>query len=169
MLIRHLTAKDADSYRLLRLKALQESPSSFGSAYEDEMVKSTEYFCDVLSGSSERVYFGAYADNALVGCVGIERESGLKEQHKAFLRGMYVDSAHRGRGIGRALLNAALGHAEAWPGLEQVTLAVTATATAAIALYFAAGFVEYGRAPRALLLNGVAYDELLLVRQVGAV
>ena len=70
----------------------------------------------------------------------------------------------RGHGIGSALLSAALSRADTWPGLEQVTLTVTATAAPALALYRRAGFVEYGHAPRALLLDGVAYDELLLVR-----
>jgi ribosomal protein S18 acetylase RimI-like enzyme len=168
MPVRRLTAEDASTYRRLRLIALRESPSSFGSAYEDEELKPIEHFRDSLEGSSERVFFGAFVDNHLVGCVGIEREAGRKEQHKAFLRGMYVDPANRGDGIGRALLSAALNHAEAWPGLEQVTLAVTASAAPAVALYRRAGFIEYGRAPRALLLDGVAYDELLLVRHRSA-
>lgn len=168
MSLRRLTAEDASTYRLLRLRALRESPSSFGSAYQDEEPKPIEHFRDSLNGSTERVDFGAFVDNRLVGCVGIERESGCKEQHKAFLRGMYVDPANRERGIGRALLSAALNYAEAWQGLEQVTLAVTASAAPAVALYRGAGFIEYGRAPRALLLDGVAYDELLLVRHRSA-
>ena len=167
--VRRLTTDDANTYRLLRLKALLESPSSFGSAHEDEQLKPIEHFRDCLACSSDRVYFGAFVDGRLVGCVGIEREAGRKERHKAFLRGMYVDPANRGHGVGRALLLAALNHADALPGVEQVTLAVTATAAPAVALYRGAGFVEYGRAPRALLLDGVAFDELLLVRHRGAV
>ena len=97
MPIRRLTAEDASTYRLLRLKALRESASSFGSAYEDEEPKPIEHFRDSLDGSPERVYFGAFVDCRLVGCVGIERESGRKEHHKAFLRGMYVDPASRGQ------------------------------------------------------------------------
>jgi ribosomal protein S18 acetylase RimI-like enzyme len=164
MSIRQLRAEDTSAYRQLRLNGLLESPASFGSAYEDEVLKPTEHFRDSLQGSNERVYFGAFADTALVGCVGVERESGRKERHKALIRGMYVDPARRGHGIGSALLSAALSRADSWPGLEQVTLAVTATAAPALALYRRAGFIEYGRAPRALLLDGVAYDELLLVR-----
>ncbi len=163
MPIRRLTVEDASAYRRLRLEALQESPSSFGSAHEDEILKPIERFQESLGGSAERAYFGAIAGNDLVGCVGIERETGRKEQHKAFLRGMYVSPASRGKGVGRALLAAALNLAEGWSGLEQVTLAVTASAAPAVALYRRAGFIEYGRAPRSLLLDGVPYDELLLV------
>ncbi|MEJ6390652.1 GNAT family N-acetyltransferase [Gymnodinialimonas ulvae] len=52
--------------------------------------------------------------------------------------------AHRGHGHGRALLSQALDAAQS-AGITSVFLDVEATNTAAIALYHAAGFTEFGR------------------------
>jgi GNAT superfamily N-acetyltransferase len=56
---------------------------------------------------------------------------------------MWVEPAHRGRGIGRALLEEAI----AWAltrGARRVALGVTCGNTAASRLYAAAGFVPIG-------------------------
>ena len=168
MPIRRLTADDLKAYRTLRLDALRESPTSFGSAYEDEEPRPLADWATFMAGSDERVFFGAFSKGELIGSVGIEREDGRKERHRAFVRGMYVHVKHRGEGVGRQLLFAALQHAAGWAGLEQVTLAVTSSNTAAVALYRSAGFIEYGVAPRVLLVGGVYYDETLFVRQASA-
>ena len=168
MKIRRLAAKDVNAYRALRLDALQESPTSFGSAYEDEEPRPLADWVTFMSGSEERVFFGAFIEEELIGSVGIERESGRKERHRAYVRGMYVHAEHRGAGLGRQLLFAALGHASGWVGHEQVTLAVTTTNTPAIALYRSAGFIEYGVAPRVLLIGSKYYDETLFVRHASA-
>ena len=169
MPVRTLTAEDVIGYRVLRLEALEESPNSFGSAVEEERGKPTTHFADALAGSASRVYFGLFEGEKLVGSVGIEREEGLKERHRAFVRGMYVRPMNRGAGNGRALLQAALRHAYQWDGVEQVTLAVTASAEPALRLYQSAGFVQYGCAPMALRVGGVYHDELLFVRLRSAV
>ena len=60
----------------------------------------------------------------------------------------------------------AMSHAASWPGLEQVTLDVTAGNLAAVTLYRSEGFVEYGVAPRVLCVAGTYHDELLMVRHL---
>ncbi|NBQ92086.1 MAG: GNAT family N-acetyltransferase, partial [Betaproteobacteria bacterium] len=54
----------------------------------------------------------------------------------------------------------------AWDGVEQITLSVTASNHAAVGLYQSVGFVEVGRMPRALRVDGVYYDELNMVRMI---
>lgn len=168
MQFRRLVAEDVIAYRALRLEALLESPSSFGSAYEDEEPRTLTEWAAFLADSEERVFFGALGDEGLVASVGIERESGRKERHRAFVRGMYVQQSHRGSGLGRRLLTIAMSHAVGWVGLEQVTLAVTSSNEAAISLYRSEGFTEYGVAPRVLLVGSTYYDETLLVRHLRA-
>jgi ribosomal protein S18 acetylase RimI-like enzyme len=58
--------------------------------------------------------------------------------------GMCVDSAWRGRGVGSALMRAAISLARE-QGLHKLSLEVFAHNTAAIALYHRCGFTEEGR------------------------
>ena len=166
MHFRRLVAEDVDAYRALRLDALRESPSSFGSAYEDEEPRPLAEWVTFLAGSEKRVFFGAFATAELVASVGVEREAGRKEQHRAFVRGMYVHPRRRGSGLGRKLLSTAIEHAAGWAGVEQVTLAVTSSNVAAVSLYRSAGFTEYGVAPRVLLVGGAYHDEILFVKHL---
>jgi ribosomal protein S18 acetylase RimI-like enzyme len=61
--------------------------------------------------------------------------------------GMLVERGWRGRGVGSALLRAAIGLARE-QGLHKLSLEVFAHNTAAIALYRAYGFAEEGRRAR---------------------
>ena len=62
MQIRRLAAKDVNAYRAHRLDALQESPTSFGSAYEDEEPRPLADWVTFISESEERVFFGAFIE-----------------------------------------------------------------------------------------------------------
>jgi len=106
--------------------------------------------------------FGLYAAGAdqLAGMVGLYRAAEIKRQHHAHIWGMYVAPEARGRGAGRALLQAALAQARAWPGVEEVGLSVSDSATEAHALYRAAGFKEWGRERRALAWQGRFVDQI---------
>jgi ribosomal protein S18 acetylase RimI-like enzyme len=72
---------------------------------------------------------------------------------------MYVDSEHRGRGVGRALLEALIERARALPDLRQIQLSVTASQAAARRLYESLGFVPYGREPASLRVGDEFIDE----------
>ena len=164
MTIRPLTASDAAAFQALRLYALRESPTAFGSSHEEECDRPLEAVAASLAPGSGRHLFGAFVEGDLVGMVGVGRESGRKELHRGFVRSMYVAPGHRGAGLGRQLLDAALAFAATLPGLRQLTLAVTAGNDAALALYEAAGFHVYGCAPEALQVDGVLYDELGMMK-----
>jgi [ribosomal protein S18]-alanine N-acetyltransferase len=80
--------------------------------------------------------------------------------------GMVVAATHRGRGIGRALIENALAWAAA-SGREALRLAVFPDNAAALALYRAAGFVEIERQPGAVARNvGAPLDVLVMRRAV---
>jgi ribosomal protein S18 acetylase RimI-like enzyme len=72
-----------------------------------------------------------------------------------------VAPAHRRRGVGRALLHAAIAQARATRGVRQLKLGVNASNAAALALYRAAGFETYGVEPAALAIDGLFHDEAL--------
>lgn len=81
----------------------------------------------------------ADADGRIVGMLGVEvSRFGFGEL------GMLVDSEWRGRGVGSALVRAAIERARG-QGLHKLCLEVFPTNTAAIGLYRKFGFVEEGR------------------------
>jgi hypothetical protein len=161
--LRQLQAADAKSFLKLRLLGLQESPSAFGSSYEEEKDRTIEQIEGHLEGSKERAFIGAFEEGELVGVVGVGREQGVKQRHIAFVRSMYVSPIARGNGLGRRLVIAALQRAAAWDGVLQVTLAVTASNAPAVRLYRSVGFIEIGRLPRALHHDGEYFDELSMM------
>jgi RimJ/RimL family protein N-acetyltransferase len=80
----------------------------------------------------------AVADDELVGFLFVDESFGFGEL------GMMVDAEWRGRGVGSALVAAAIEWARA-RGLHKLVLGVFPHNTAAIALYRKFGFVEEGR------------------------
>lgn len=163
MTIRRLLAADAQAFQTLRLAGLRECPSAFSSSYEEE--------CDTPMGVIEerlatRTMFGAFDGPWMTGMVGVGRESMRNWRHKAYIRAMYVAPTHRGQGLGRQLMEHAFAFAAAMPGVAKVTLEVTVGQDAAIALYESLGYVPYGREARALLIDGVYYDEIRMARDV---
>ncbi len=162
MSIRQLKPEDAASLVALRREALESHPLAFGASIEDDRALSLKFVRTSLA-DSEQAVFGGFEEGNLIGMVGVIRASKVKLRHKAHIWGMYVSPRARGKGIGRALLESAIDQARAWPGVEQLALGVTETATAARALYEAAGFQTWGREPRALQWEGRFVDELHLV------
>jgi RimJ/RimL family protein N-acetyltransferase len=81
----------------------------------------------------------AVADGRIVGLLHVE-----VSRHGFGEFGMLVDRDWRGRGVGSALVQAAIGWARG-QGLHKLCLEVFAHNTAAIALYRKSGFVEEGR------------------------
>lgn len=163
MTIRRLTAADVDAYQALRLRGLRESPSAFGSTYEEEVDRPLEAVVERLCSPGDSAVFGAFdGEGTLLGMGGVHREAKLKSLHRASIWGMYVVAEARGRGLGRALLRALVDHARTVEGLDRLELGVEATNTAARALYHAFGFVTYGVQPDAYRAGGRSFDAELM-------
>lgn len=158
--IRRLTPADAGVFQALRLSALLESPTAFGSSHEEEV----RFTADVIEGRlalrPDRGVFGAFADGQLIGMVALGRENHRKLAHKAMIWGLYVAPDQRRSGAGRALLQAALALATSVGEIRQVNLSVNAGNTSAIRLYEAHGFQAYGHEAEAMLVDGVLHDEV---------
>lgn len=163
-MVRALTPEDAAAYRPLRLEALRDAPSAFASSVEEEAARDLAATRQRLQAGPDGATFGAFLDGGLVGTSSIFRMPRLKERHKAYLVGMYVAPAARRTGIGRALVAAVLERARGMPGLRQVLLGVEAGNAPARALYEGFGFEAFGYERAALVVDGVAYDEVHLVR-----
>jgi ribosomal protein S18 acetylase RimI-like enzyme len=161
--VRRLTRADLDAFQSLRLRGLRESPAAFGSTYEEEVDRPLEMVAQRLGGGEDSAVHGAFnEEGALLGMGGVHREGKRKSRHRAGIWGMYVVPEARGRGLGRALLQALVDHARGMDGVERVELAVEATNTAARALYHAFGFVTYGVQPDAYRADGRSWNAELM-------
>jgi GNAT superfamily N-acetyltransferase len=157
--VRALTGEDAASWAALRFDALVQHPLLFGATAPAEHSTLVDFAQTRMSGDESRI-FGGFASEQLIGIVGVFRERGPKERHKAFLWGMYVIPSHRSIGVGGTLLNSAITQAREWSGVEQLHLGVSAAPGNAQSLYESRGFVAWGREPRALCWQGEYADEI---------
>ncbi|HSJ50116.1 MAG TPA: GNAT family N-acetyltransferase [Actinomycetota bacterium] len=101
----------------------------------------------------------------VVGSLSIRRDDHPAVYHVATF-GMFVVASHRGRGIGSALMSAALDWARRF-GVERVELTVYPHNEAAIALYRKFEFVEEGRLVRHAKKSYGYEDEILMARWIG--
>jgi RimJ/RimL family protein N-acetyltransferase len=160
--IRPLTDADAPAWRELRLRMLRDHPDVFGSSWEEFERESLEEVARRLrerTSPPDNALFGAFTNGALIGSTGLHREEGAKDRHKAIIWGVYTAPEARGRGVGRALLTAAIERARATSGVERLILAVATHNTAARALYASFGFEAWGLERHALKLPDRYIDE----------
>lgn len=166
VVLRAMLEPDLLGYKALRDAMLSAHPEAFTSDAETEGRRDIgSYRSRLAGGTGGGTLFTLLAveDGRIVGALTCEREPRRKVQHIAHLVGMMVAESHRGRGIGRALLGAAIGQLQATSGLAQVTLSVTAGNRAAIGLYQSLGFERYGRLPDAIRLpDGRRLDKDLM-------
>lgn len=131
----------------------------FLSSLEAPPVERTEAFVNsnIENGNP---HFVALLGDQVVGWCDIYRESHPWARHAGTL-GMGVVAAHRGRGIGRRLIEAALQAAQS-AKFHRVELEVFGNNAAAIALYERVGFTHEGRRRDAYKLPDGYCDVLVM-------
>ena len=154
----------------LRMDALRTEPTAFSRDYDAASAMSQEEWAAwfrARSDGTSRVIHVASTSDGLAGMAGIARENTPKTRHGGFIWGVYVRPDDRGRKIGRQLIEACLQWAKD-QGVETVRLDVNSINVAAIRLYASCGFRVVGLIPKVLKVDGVTYDELVMVHEVGA-
>ena len=159
LLIRRLVPEDAPVYRALRLRGFQEHAEAFTSSFEEESLRPLSYSEQRLAVDSAACFWGAFVDGQLAGLVGLDRETRIKNRHKAVVIGMVVAPEFAGLGLGRKLLDVLVQHARS-VGLELLVLTVTAGNTRAQQLYERAGFAVWGTEPRAIRVDNRYHDKV---------
>ncbi|MBO1333304.1 GNAT family N-acetyltransferase [Streptomyces sp. VRA16 Mangrove soil] len=109
-----------------------------------------------------RDHIVAELDGGLVGFVRLGYPTPLvANAHVRQILGLAVADTARGRGVGRALVRAAVGQARR-QGARRITLRVLGHNTPARRLYEAEGFVVEGVLPQEFLLDGEYVDDVLM-------
>jgi GNAT superfamily N-acetyltransferase len=142
--VRRVFSDEGEALRAIRLAALEESPSAFGSSYEAEARRTDAEWTDrarLGAAGADRVTFFALVDNHVVGLVGgfrPEADGSLVE-----LVSMWTSPEARRTGVARALAAAVIGWATD-VAATTVCLWVTRGNGPAHTLYESMGFRETG-------------------------
>jgi RimJ/RimL family protein N-acetyltransferase len=104
----------------------------------------------------------AIAEDKIVGWCNVPPASRAVSAHVGDLF-MGLAPGWRGRGLGERLLREGIQAADAF-GFQRIELGVFATNTAAAALYRKVGFIEEGTKRKAILIDGVFHDEIIMAR-----
>lgn len=162
MTVRALGAADLYAYKALRDTMLAAYPDAFTSDAAAESFKPASSYASRFGlerPGDGHFTLGAWLGERLAGAITCDREQRLKVRHIGHLVGMMVDVGAQGRGVGHALLDAFIDTARRSDGLEMLTLTVTSTNQAAIALYRRAGFERFGTQRRAIKVAGRYHDK----------
>ena len=144
MEVRRVTSLDATSLQQVRLAALLEAPSAFGSTYQAEANRPDAEWLQragVGSRGSDTATFFAQVDGDIVGLVGGYRKQ--PSSPTVELVSLWVAPRVRGRGVGGLLVDAVTGWATQ-TGATSVLLWVTSGNTPAEHLYRSKGFIATG-------------------------
>lgn len=158
MIIQNITQNDAEDYRNIRLEGLYNNPSSFGTTYSEEELKTIDEFRNRIPVNSNNFILGCYENKELIGIVAFYQEERIKVRHKAYIRSMYVKQEYRGKGIGNLLLNELIERAKAINEIEILLLDVVANNISAKQLYLSFGFKIYGIEKMAYKFNNQYFD-----------
>jgi len=158
VLVRGTVADDWQALRDIRLEALRDAPTAFGSTYERETERGEANWRDwIARGGTFLAFVPEVAATEPAGLIGGYQEDPVTVE----LVSMYVRPRARGRGVGEALVASVID----WAGkrnAECVRLWVTETNAPARALYERCGFALTGE--RQPVPSHPSLDEVAMIR-----
>jgi len=160
VLVRETVPDDWQALRDIRLEALRDAPTAFGSTYELEVLRGEAHWRDrVARGGTFLAFVPEVSATEPAGLIGGYQEDPVTVE----LVSMYVRPRARGRGVGEALVASVID----WAGkrnAECVRLWVTQTNAPARALYERCGFALTGE--RQPVPSHPSLDEVAMIRRL---
>ncbi len=165
--IRQVEAHDLALFKEIRLESLRNHPEVFASVYEIERGDSDDKWFERIAASDGRssITYMAFVDDELAGMIGIFRGFSPKNEHSGTIWGVYIRPHYRKQGIATRMLAACTVWAKE-QAMQVLKLNVVTTNTNAIVCYSRFGFQVYGLEPKALLVDGNYYDELMMAKMI---
>lgn len=163
--IRLLTTHDLPAYKALRDESLRDFPEAFTSDYATEYQRSFESYAPRISAPEVHgnKLWGAFDTKSnLVGSIALETATRAQQRHIGTVAGMFVARAAQGQGLATLLIANLIDFMRESGQFDSLILTVTASSTYVVRLYEKAGFTSYGLLPRAICVNGVFHDKLLM-------
>lgn len=156
-----LTPPDAERYTRLRLEMLETTPWAFGATPDDDRGLDVAHLQEMLAKEHYAIFGKEHSRSGeLIAACGIIRAMRIKQSHRAAIWGVYVSPEHRGQGLGREVVGAAVDLARSWKGVDFVDLGVSENSPEARHLYESLGFEAWGRQPETIAHDGRKYDEI---------
>jgi ribosomal protein S18 acetylase RimI-like enzyme len=165
--IRPIRSDDVEAFKALRLEALKSHPSAFGSDYHESLCAPESFWRERMQPTFDNTgrIFLADAGEQLAAMTGVLRDKGAKVDHSAFIWGVYVRPAFRGRGLAERLIRSVIEWCES-EKVRIVRLTVVTTNLSAIRCYKRCGFEEVGVQPEVIRVGDTYHDELLMWRRI---
>ena len=138
-----ITPDHAASYRDVRLRALKDSPSAFGSTYAREILLTDADWQQRSANLDGVTKIGFLAMDASTTCGIVACFRDEQDPARAEVISMWVAPSHRGTGLSAALIDAI----HAWAtsrNIQTLKLMVTSNNVPAIAFYERCGFRRTG-------------------------
>jgi ribosomal protein S18 acetylase RimI-like enzyme len=142
--LKRITPADVTLFRIVRLRALQDTPSAFSATYAEECrLADTDWISRIAqwSGSASTTYIAMEADAACGIAGGYLEQS---DRSRAHLVSMWVAPSHRRLGIGAKLVDAIIDWARG-QNARTLELIVTSNNDVAINFYTRLGFTFTGK------------------------
>ncbi|MDI3337052.1 GNAT family N-acetyltransferase [Defluviimonas aestuarii] len=134
MMIRRVGPAEAEAWRAIRLEALGKAPEAFSARLADWQDRPLDDFGAQLDANPT---FLAFEGDVPVGCISWVREA--DDPSRGWIGGVFVADRMRGKGVGQALIAAAVAEAQT-TGITEMWLEVRAGNVAALKAYEQAGF-----------------------------
>lgn len=143
--LRHAAADDAAAVLAYRIRGAADSPyiATAPGEIRDTPADQAGWIEQFRLGQDDLLMVADPEGGGVAGLLSLRSPGRQKLSHTTDL-GMSVDAPWRGRGLGRAMMRAAIEWARARPTLERITLGVIPENAGALHLYESLGFVVEG-------------------------
>jgi ribosomal protein S18 acetylase RimI-like enzyme len=158
---RWLSSADLAAWRSLRSEALRLFPEAFLTSLQDFENQSDDSVSTMLDQGN---MLGLFQGENLIGAGAFLPFKRAQTRHRAEIGAFYVSPDHHGKGAADVLMDALKHHATEIDVI-QLELFAWVGNPRAIRFYQRHGFVEMGRLPNAVIVDGDQRDDLFMVRQ----